>query len=72
MFKNFDEVRKKRILDAIGKMIYLDFRPFSIVEDEGFTDLMRTLEPRFSIPCRTTFSRSIIPDIYQKARLNLE
>ena len=33
-------------------MIALDSQPFSIVEDRGFTRLVRELEPRCSLPSR--------------------
>ena len=33
-------------------MIALDYHPFSLVEDKGFTRLLRELEPRYSLPNR--------------------
>ena len=40
---------------------------YSFVDDKGFKELhvMQQLEPRYEIPHRTTFSRSIIPSIYE-------
>lgn len=32
----------------------------------GFVDLIRFLEPRYTIPNKTTFSRTIIPNQYNK------
>lgn len=50
----------------IGRMIALDNQPFSIVEDDGFKRLINYLEPRYEIPNRTYFSRTFIPDLYEK------
>ncbi|CAH0715459.1 unnamed protein product, partial [Brenthis ino] len=40
-------VREKKINDLIFKMIVKDLQPFSIVEDMGFKDLLKYLEPGF-------------------------
>ena len=42
-------VKDKAITNAIGKMVAIDLRPYSVVENEGFRELMRVLEPRYSI-----------------------
>jgi hypothetical protein len=33
-------------------MVAIDLRPYSIVENEGFRELMRVLEPRYAIVSR--------------------
>ena len=33
-------------------MIAIDTQPFSVVENEGFTNLLRVLEPRYNLPSR--------------------
>jgi len=53
-------------------MMIHDFEPYSFVEDRGFSGLMQQLEPRYQIPHRTTFSRSIIPFIYNETRKEVE
>ena len=45
-------VKAKAITNAIGKMVAIDLRPYSVVENEGFRKLMRVLEPRYSIVSR--------------------
>ena len=35
------------------------FRPFALVEDEGFKSLMKTGRPEYYIPSRTTVSRDV-------------
>lgn len=46
-------------------------RPFSIVDDVGFQNLVFTLEPRYEIPSRAHFSRKVIPSIYNAAKEQL-
>ena len=41
-------------------MIIVDELPFRFVEREGFRELMRTVEPRFRIPSRTTVMRDCL------------
>lgn len=44
--------RKKAIDEAIVNMIIKDFQPLSLVEDEGFRELLQLLEPSYVLPCR--------------------
>ena len=48
-------------------MMALDFQPFSIVEDTGFTALINHLDPRYDIPSRKYFSTTLIPEMYDQA-----
>lgn len=43
-----------KITDAILKMIAVDLQPFSMVEDEGFKNLMKTIAPKYKVPSRKT------------------
>jgi hypothetical protein len=59
-----DSDRHKTICAKVAQMIYQDLQPCSIVDDIGFKELIAELEPRFQLPSRTTFSRTIIPEKY--------
>ena len=61
-------IRHKKITEKIAGVLVHDFQPFSFVEDRGFKELMEELEPRYEIPHRTTFSRSVIPRIYKEVK----
>jgi len=61
-----DNPRATMITNAIGRMIALDYQPYTIVENSGFKELLHILEPRYHIPASTTFSRKVIPDMYNK------
>jgi len=49
-------------------MMARENQPLSIVEDISFVNLINYLEPRYKIPCNTTFSRTAIPDMYGKVK----
>lgn len=41
---------------------------YSLVSEPSFPNLLQILEPRYNVPSRTTFSRSIIPDLYLREK----
>ena len=58
--------KAKSITYAVAKMMFVDLRPFSIVEDEGFRQLLKTSEPRYTVPSRTTFHTKVLPALYEE------
>ncbi|KAK0145706.1 Zinc finger BED domain-containing protein 1 [Merluccius polli] len=60
--------RAKRITKSIGKFIAMDLRPYSVVENEGFREMVHTLEPRYKIPCRRYFTDTAIPTLYAETK----
>ena len=56
------------ITKAIACMITSNFRPFYIVEDEGFRHLVQTLDRRYQLPSRKPFSEKVIPQMYAELR----
>ena len=51
--------RAEKITAQIARMIVLDIQPISMVEDEGFEELLQLLAPGYAIPSRTTIMRRI-------------
>ncbi|XP_042070641.1 E3 SUMO-protein ligase ZBED1 [Haplochromis burtoni] len=47
-------------------------RPFSVVENTGFREMLRVLEPRYSIPSRTHFTDIAVPALYKETKAKLE
>ncbi|KAL0149553.1 hypothetical protein M9458_055080, partial [Cirrhinus mrigala] len=64
--------RHKTITEALGVFNAKDMQPYSVVDDEGFQHLIKTLEPRYEIPSRTHFSNKIIPALYEETRSRIE
>lgn len=56
------------ITAAICQLMFKDGRPFSIVEDEGFRNLMKLMRPSYEIPHRTTFSDKHLPLLYNRTK----
>ncbi|CAB4011938.1 zinc finger BED domain-containing 1-like [Paramuricea clavata] len=57
--------RRRKIDDAVLKMITSDLQPLSVVEDAGFQSLLHLLDPRYKLPSRRTMTR-MLPDMYSK------
>lgn len=47
-------------------MIAKDLQPVSIVEDEGFRNLVKILDPRYRIPSRKQLMKEKIPKLYEE------
>lgn len=64
---DINDNRSKAIHDKILQMVILDNQPFTMIEDQGFVDLMAHLQPHYLIPSRRFFS-DMIPDAYERVR----
>ncbi|XP_077386781.1 E3 SUMO-protein ligase ZBED1-like [Festucalex cinctus] len=60
--------RAMAITKAIAYFICKDMQPYSVVENEGFRQLVHVLEPRYKIPDRSVFTDKHISDLYNKVR----
>src|SRR5277367_4812600 len=58
--------KAQSITKSIAVMMAVDFQPFSLVNDRGFRGVLRAAEPRYKIPDRTTFSRTVVPRLFEK------
>lgn len=52
--------------DGLLKLFYIDCMPFSMVEDKGFKDFVKLLNPAYILPRRQTFSKTSLPFTYEK------
>ncbi|XP_044578982.1 zinc finger BED domain-containing protein 6-like [Cotesia glomerata] len=77
---NVDESSKRSKLAPISKaefdqlcmeMIAIDLKPFSCVEDKSFRRLLSRLDNTYDPPSRTTCSRSLCPDLYNRTKQEL-
>lgn len=65
-------VRATQITETVSRVMYEDLRPFSIVDNPGFRNLLHVLEPRYETPSRVHFSGKVIPAKYARAKENLQ
>ena len=56
--------RHRDITMAIARYIAIDLRPLDSVNDSGFTQLIKTLEPRYDMDSRTHITQSLLPTMY--------
>ena len=49
----------------------MDLRPYSVVENEGFRGMVRTLEPKYKIPSRRYFTDTALPTLYSETKSNV-
>ncbi len=63
--------RATAITRDIDVFIAADMRPFSVVENLGFRRLLHTLEPRYTIPSRAHFTRTVVPTLYKEAKVKV-
>lgn len=54
------------ITRRLSEMIVKDLQPLSIVEDVGFRNFVKTLEPRYKIPSRKTLMEGKLPALYEE------
>ncbi|XDV25695.1 hypothetical protein PO909_029568 [Leuciscus waleckii] len=62
--------RHGEITRVITEFIAKDMMPLSTVTKSGFVTLINTLDKRYSIPSRTYFSQTAIPELYKKCKEN--
>lgn len=53
---------------ALVKFISRDLQPLNIVNDVGFMKFVYELNPRYSLPSRTTVTNVLIPKMYQEIK----
>ena len=58
--------RREELNQKVVSMIVKDLRPISIVEDEGFRDLLSTADPMYVPPSRKTLSEKLIPNRFKR------
>lgn len=60
--------RAQKITQSVATFICKDIRPYSVVENDGFQNLINTLEPRYVLPTRKHLSEVVIPNMYEKVK----
>nr|XP_017109319.2 zinc finger BED domain-containing protein 4-like [Drosophila bipectinata] len=68
----YESQKKKTTEKYVMLMIARDVQPFSMVEDDGFRNLMQHMDPKYKIPSRTFFREVMLPKIYKDLRKDLE
>ena len=64
--------RAQLITKAIGIFMAKDLRPYSVVENPGFKKLVSVLEPRYNMPSRVHFSKTVVPNLYDEVKSEVQ
>lgn len=69
---DISDPRAQAIHFRIAEMIALDYQPFSLVDDVGFSRLIGALEPRYVMPSRRYITETIMPKLYENCKKGVE
>ncbi|XP_076670787.1 LOW QUALITY PROTEIN: E3 SUMO-protein ligase ZBED1 [Andrena cerasifolii] len=61
---DLSQTKIMKLNNLVVAMICKDLQTLSIVEDKGFIEFVKELEPRYQLPTRRTLGRSILPQVY--------
>ena len=69
---DINDTSAKAIHRKIGEMIAVACQPTSVVENSGFKALIHALAPKYRIPSRKYFAETVIPNIAQGIRAEVQ
>ena len=72
MYITEDSLHRKAIDNALVKILALDMQPGSIVDDKGFQEFLKVIDPKYIPPSRRTIMRDHLPNLYQGALEKLQ
>ena len=67
-----DGPRMTAINKLLVSFIVQDLQPLSVVENRGFRALIRGLDRRVVLPCRSTIANSLLPKFYEEVKSDLK
>ena len=59
------------IIRALALFLVRSMQPLSLVEDEHFRTFIKVIDPRITLPCRSTLTKTILPELYGEAKNKL-
>uniref|UniRef100_A0A8C4WWM8 BED-type domain-containing protein n=1 Tax=Eptatretus burgeri TaxID=7764 RepID=A0A8C4WWM8_EPTBU len=60
--------RHKELTTAVARFIVKGMRPIYTVEEEGFRNMLKIFDQRYTLPSRKSFSSVIIPQLYNNVK----
>ncbi|KAK7916754.1 hypothetical protein WMY93_012515 [Mugilogobius chulae] len=63
--------RAKKITSLLLAHICKDLRPYNVVENEGFRELLEECEPRYTVPTRHYITEIAMPRLYAEVKNNV-
>ena len=59
------------IIRALALFLVRSMQPLSLVEDEHFRTFIKVIDPRITLPCRSTLTKTILTELYGEAKNKL-
>ncbi|XP_017261968.1 E3 SUMO-protein ligase ZBED1-like [Kryptolebias marmoratus] len=63
--------RAQKITKSVAVFICKDLRPYSVVENKGFKNMLKILEPRYAIPTRKYMTEVAVPSLYTEVKTDV-
>ena len=72
MAKKLPAAKAHRITMRVACFIVKNLRPFSMVEDVEFREMVEEMEPRYKMPNRATFTEDLVPRMYEYVKTRVK
>lgn len=61
-------IHAQKIMESVAVFICEDLQSFSVIENEGFTRMVNTLEPHNTIPICKNMAEVVLPKLYTEVK----
>ena len=67
-----DSARKRELDQLVLRMVTRDLQPISVVENEGFRDVMKNMNPKYELPNRKKLANELLVARYKEVKAQLK
>ncbi|GFW27832.1 zinc finger BED domain-containing protein 1 [Trichonephila clavipes] len=67
-FQRLDDKASKRTTDSVTKFLACIMQPYNLVDRKEFINMVKVLNPRYSLPGRKHFNATVVPKLYNEVR----
>ncbi|GFT93596.1 conserved oligomeric Golgi complex subunit 6 [Trichonephila clavipes] len=67
-FKRLDDQASKRTTDSVTKFLVCTMQPYNLVDRKEFINMVKVLNPRYSLLGRKHFTATAVPKLYNEVR----
>ncbi|XP_067639740.1 E3 SUMO-protein ligase ZBED1-like [Eurosta solidaginis] len=72
IIKNYRPISKEGLNIKLLQLFTIDLQPFSVVDDRGFREFVKSLNPMYVLPSRRVVSKTMIPALYEECRHKMQ
>ncbi|GFX21620.1 t-complex protein 1 subunit delta [Trichonephila clavipes] len=70
-FQRLDDQASKRTTDSVTKFLVCTMQPYNLVDRKEFINMVKVLNPRYSLPGRKHFTATAVPKLIMKSGTRL-